>query len=31
MTKYLIVIYRYHLHRQLSKEIVKIDQSIQKL
>jgi hypothetical protein len=28
MIKYLIVIYRYHLHRQLSKEIVQIDQSI---
>jgi hypothetical protein len=31
MTKYIIVIYRYHLHRQLSKEIVKLGQSIQKL
>jgi hypothetical protein len=31
MNKYLIVIQRYHLHRQLSKEIVKIGQSIQKL
>jgi hypothetical protein len=31
MTKYIIVIKRYHLHRQLSKEIVKIGQSIQKL
>jgi hypothetical protein len=31
MTKYIIVIKIYHLHRQLSKEIVKIGQSIQKL
>jgi hypothetical protein len=31
MTKYVIVIWRYHLHRQLLKEIVKIVQCIQKL
>jgi hypothetical protein len=31
MTNYKNVIYRYHLHRQLSKEIVKIGRSIQKL
>jgi hypothetical protein len=30
MTKYIIVIWRYHLHRQLLKEIVKIVQCIQK-
>jgi hypothetical protein len=31
MTKYIIVIWRYHLHRQFLKEIVKIVQCIQKL
>jgi hypothetical protein len=31
MTKYIIVIQRYHLHRQLLKEIIKIGQCIQKL
>jgi hypothetical protein len=31
MNKYIIVIWRYYLHRQLLKEIVKIVQCIQKL